>query len=151
MHFNQALELLSRLETPFSRAQTQVRAARALAISGDKEAASERLIEAYRTARKLGARSLASLTVRELPDLGEHVERRLGRRALSYVEGAGISGRELEVLQLISKGKTNRDIGHELFLSPRTVEMHVSNILSKLSCSSRAEAVHKAHGLSLLS
>ncbi len=56
----------------------------------------------------------------------------------------------MEVLKMISRGKTNREIGQDLFLSHRTVEMHVSNILGKLGCSSRAEAVHKAHEVRLL-
>lgn len=79
------------------------------------------------------------------------MERRLGRRAANYLERSSLSRRELEVLALVSRGRSNRDIGRELFLSPRTVEMYVSNILTKLNCASRAEAAHRAHELQLLS
>lgn len=51
----------------------------------------------------------------------------------------------------MSVGRTNREIAGELYLSPRTVEMYVGNILTKLGCRSRAEATHKAHQLGVLS
>jgi DNA-binding NarL/FixJ family response regulator len=47
-------------------------------------------------------------------------------------------------------GHTNREIARELFLSPRTVEMHVASILLKLDCRSRAEATRRAGELGLL-
>jgi len=53
-------------------------------------------------------------------------------------------------VRLIALGRTNREIGQELFLSPRTVDMHVRNLLAKLDASSRAEAVRKAVELALL-
>jgi DNA-binding NarL/FixJ family response regulator len=48
-------------------------------------------------------------------------------------------------------GQTNREIGQELFLSARTVEMHVGNALAKLDCRTRTEVAHKAEQLGLLS
>ena len=150
LHFHQALDRLQGLDMPFARAQTQLRAGVALAAAGERDAGIERLTHAYRTARKLGARPLATRAAEELAALGEPVERRLGRRAAGYLERAGLSRREHEVLRLISLGRTNREIARELFLSPRTIEMYVGNILTKLSCSSRAEATHRAHELQLL-
>ena len=49
----------------------------------------------------------------------------------------------------VAVGRTNREIAQELFLSPRTVEMHVRNILRKLDCRSRIEAAHRAGELGL--
>jgi DNA-binding CsgD family transcriptional regulator len=149
-HFAHSLELLSRLELPFIRAQTQVRAGVAYAMAGQQHAAVELLSNAYRTARKLKARPLAELAARELEALGERVERRLGRHAANHLRKHGLSPRELEVLRLVGLGLASREIALELFLSPRTVEMHVGNILAKLDCRSRAEATHKAHELKLL-
>ncbi|MBA2360019.1 MAG: response regulator transcription factor [Actinobacteria bacterium] len=51
------------------------------------------------------------------------------------------TARELEVLQLISEGLVNREIGHRLFLSEETVKSHVRHLLAKLHARSRAHAV----------
>ena len=52
--------------------------------------------------------------------------------------------RELEVLECIAQGKTNREIGDELFLSDKTVKNYVSNLLSKLGMGRRSEAASYA-------
>jgi DNA-binding CsgD family transcriptional regulator len=150
-HFSRALELLRAVDVPFERAQIQMRAGVALAAVGEREAAVERLTEAYRAATKLGARPLADEAARQLVTLGEQVERRLGRRAAGQLERAGLTRRELEVVRLVALGQTNREIGQELFLSARTVEMHVGNALAKLDCRTRTEVAHKAEQLGLLS
>jgi two-component system, NarL family, response regulator LiaR len=61
-----------------------------------------------------------------------------------------LTGREREILALLSKGLTNRQIGGQLEISPHTVNTHVSNILSKLSAASRTEAVSIAMEHNLL-
>jgi DNA-binding CsgD family transcriptional regulator len=53
-------------------------------------------------------------------------------------------------MRLVADGRTNREIAAELFLSPRTVDMHVRNILAKLDCRSRVEASAKAGEAGLL-
>ena len=60
------------------------------------------------------------------------------------------TAREIEVLQLISDGLVNREIGVRLFLSEETVKSHVRHILTKLRCRSRTEAAAKAGNLGLL-
>ena len=52
-----------------------------------------------------------------------------------------LTGRELEVLQLVARGMTSREIGHDLFISENTVKNHIRNILDKLGLHSRNEAV----------
>jgi DNA-binding CsgD family transcriptional regulator len=52
----------------------------------------------------------------------------------------GLSKREHEVLALMSEGRTNREIGERLFISQKTVGVHVGNILAKLGVSGRVEA-----------
>jgi DNA-binding NarL/FixJ family response regulator len=54
-------------------------------------------------------------------------------------------------MRLVAAGRTNREIARELFLSSRTVDMHVRNILAKLRCRSRTEATTRAGDLGLLS
>lgn len=51
------------------------------------------------------------------------------------------TNREIEVLQLVSEGLVNREIGHRLFLSEETVKSHVRHLLAKLQARSRAHAV----------
>lgn len=150
LQFTQALDLLRDIEAPLDRAEGQWRAGVALLSSSVRSEGIERVGDAYRTARKLGARPLAERAARALEGLGERVERRLGRRAARQLERGGLSRRELEVVRLIALGRTNREIGRELFLSQRTVDMHVRNLLTKLDASSRAEAVRKAVEQALL-
>jgi ATP/maltotriose-dependent transcriptional regulator MalT len=145
-----AVELQSGLEIPFERAQIQLRAGVALAAAGRREAAVDRLVDAHRAARRLGARPLCREAADELGKLGESVEQRLGSRAAAEHENAGLSRRELEVMRLVASGHTNKEIAARLVLSTRTVDMHVRNILAKLRCRSRTEAAGRASELGLL-
>ena len=61
-----------------------------------------------------------------------------------------LTDREEEVLLLVAQGLTNRQIGERLFISAKTVSVHVSNVLAKLGASGRAEAVSLAHQRGLL-
>jgi DNA-binding NarL/FixJ family response regulator len=54
---------------------------------------------------------------------------------------SGLTERELDILRLVGQGLSNKQIGKELFISDRTVQAHLSNIFSKLSVSTRTEAV----------
>ena len=55
-----------------------------------------------------------------------------------------LTERELEVLRLISQGLNNQEIAHKLFLSPKTVRNHITNIFSKLQVADRAQAIVRA-------
>jgi len=63
--------------------------------------------------------------------------------------GLGLTGREREVLRLVAAGRSNREIAAELFISPKTASVHVSNILGKLDVASRGAAAARAHTLRL--
>jgi DNA-binding CsgD family transcriptional regulator/tetratricopeptide (TPR) repeat protein len=62
---------------------------------------------------------------------------------------AGLTPRELEVLQLVAAGRSNGEIGTALFISTKTASVHVSNILAKLGVSGRGEAAALAHRVGL--
>jgi DNA-binding CsgD family transcriptional regulator len=93
-------------------------------------------------------------------DGGEHEEPILDRRSpvtrgivgeapVARSDTFGLSRREREVLSLIAEGRTNREIGERLFISQKTVGVHVGNILSKLRVSGRVEAAAVAIRLGL--
>ena len=63
---------------------------------------------------------------------------------------AALTPRESEVLRLLAAGRTNRQIGAELFIAEKTASVHVSNILAKLGAASRGEAVAVARTAGLL-
>ena len=149
--FARALVLLQGLDVPFDRSETERRAAAALTMVGRREEAVEHLVAAHRTARRLGARPLVERLTASLTALGEQPDRRLGRRAVAQAANSGLTRREVEVVRLVAMGHTNREIARDLFLSPRTVEMHVGSILLKLDCRSRADAARRASELGLLS
>jgi DNA-binding NarL/FixJ family response regulator len=149
-HLSRAVELHRTLAIPHERAQVELRAGVALAAAGQREEALERLCDAYRNATKLGARPVAAEAAREVAEMGESVAQRLGSRAAAAAEEVQLTRRELEVLRHVSVGRTNREIAQELFISPRTVDMHVRNLLGKLDCRSRVEASHRASELGLL-
>jgi DNA-binding NarL/FixJ family response regulator len=149
-HFTRALVLLSGMDAPIDRAESERRAAAALIMLDRREEAVEHLISAHRTLRRLGARPLLERINASLAELGERAERRLSRRALAQAANGRLSRREIEVVRLVAMGHTSREIARELFLSPRTVESHVSSILLKLDCRSRADAARRASELGLL-
>jgi RNA polymerase sigma factor (sigma-70 family) len=58
--------------------------------------------------------------------------------------------RERDVLALVASGRTNREVGEELYISEKTVSVHLSRIMAKLGASRRAEAVAIAYDRGLL-
>jgi DNA-binding NarL/FixJ family response regulator len=109
----------------------------------------EPLRQALGELQRLGARPAASIVMRRLRQLGVRAVRR-GPRPSTNANAAALTVREMEVLRLLADGLRNAAIGEKLFLSPRTVEHHVSAILGKLDARSRGQAVVKARQLGLL-
>jgi DNA-binding CsgD family transcriptional regulator len=68
----------------------------------------------------------------------------------SPVEQFGLTARELEVLRYVAAGRSNREIGDALFITPKTASVHISNILRKLQVTSRVQAATAAHRLGLV-
>jgi DNA-binding CsgD family transcriptional regulator len=148
--FGRSMELLHDITAPYERALTHLRWGCALAQQGERQAAVEKLTSCYRLARRLRARPLMQSSAAQLAGMGEQVDRRLGRIAARSLQPGGLTRREKEVLRLLALGHTNRQIAHELFVSPRTVDMHVRNLLGKLGCTSRLAAARRGAELGLL-
>jgi len=121
---------------PYAAAKVRVDLARACAALGDGEGAARELAAARATFSDLGA-ALDLETV-----AGPH-------RHAKPARAHGLTERELQVLRLVATGGTNKAIAHELGLSEKTIDRHVSNIFGKLGVPSRAAATAYAyeHGL----
>jgi DNA-binding CsgD family transcriptional regulator len=146
-----AVEKFGELELPYATAQAQVRAAQAAARTGDKSAAAELLHAAHDTAGRLGAGVLRSACAAALAELGDKPRLPAAGRGTRGARAAGgLTGRELEIMLLVARGNTSRQIGEALFISPRTVEMHVQGSLLKLGCRTRAQAVRRLAELGTL-
>jgi DNA-binding CsgD family transcriptional regulator/tetratricopeptide (TPR) repeat protein len=140
---------------PYPAALARLREAEAHVGAGDRDAAADAACAALAAARRLGARWL------------EDEVQGLAARARLRVEGAadapdpeagpadhdddpfGLTPRERQVLALVAEGRTNREIGAELYMAEKTASVHVSRILAKLDVRSRTEAAAVAHRLGL--
>jgi ATP/maltotriose-dependent transcriptional regulator MalT len=105
-------------------------------------------LEALDVFDSLGAGTMAARVRKSLRDDGVVVSRRRNRKTRAHV--AGLTERQGEVLELLDEGLTNIQIADRLFVSPRTVENHVSAILTKLGSSTRGGAVHLARAQGLM-
>ncbi|MDF5752468.1 helix-turn-helix transcriptional regulator [Spongiactinospora sp. TRM90649] len=130
---------------PYPLAGALVRAAEGVAAAGDRDGAAARLARAAELARELRALPMAE----EIDRLARRVGVANGDPARAADDRLGLTPRELEVLRLLAGGMSNRELAGELFISVKTVSVHVSNILGKLGVSSRGEAAATAHRLRL--
>ncbi|HWJ68336.1 MAG TPA: AAA family ATPase [Nocardioides sp.] len=115
--------------------EARVRAAlsQVLRLTGDPARAREEADAARAIAHRLAAPALVA-------DLG--AEQAGSPRATTSAAGGapGLTARELEILALVAEGRSNGEIGKQLFITTKTVSVHVSNILGKLGAASRTEA-----------
>jgi ATP/maltotriose-dependent transcriptional regulator MalT len=141
--FDAAAAAWRELKVPYQESAALLRAAEAFVRAGDRGTAAARLGRAVTLAGRLGAAPLRA----EIETLARRARISLaGERADGRL---GLTPRELEVLRLVTDGRSNRDIAEELFISVKTASVHVSNILGKLGVSGRGEAAATAHRLRL--
>jgi DNA-binding NarL/FixJ family response regulator len=122
-----ALNAWNQLDVPFEAARTRTLMAQAYRACGDTDAAARE-----ETAANVCFEGLGVLTgeVADSPDV--------------------LTAREIEVLRVLATGKSNREIADELFLSPKTVARHLSNIFAKIGTGSRAAATAYAYDNGLM-
>jgi len=136
-HLRESWTLWQELGAPYEAARVRVLLAQACRQAGDAAAAELEL----ETARSVFDRLGAGPDVKRVDAL-----RQPRRDSADQV----LTPRELQVIDLVAKGKTNRAIAEELSISERTVDRHVSNILLKLELPSRSAATAYAYRHHLL-
>jgi DNA-binding CsgD family transcriptional regulator len=133
----------------YETARTQWRLAEALVETGRRDEA----VAVWRAARDTASRLRAAPLGAALDDLARRarLDPGNGHRG-GHGSGSGgtsplaaLTDREREVLSLLARGRSNREIGTELFITPKTASVHVSNILGKLGAASRTEAAAIAY------
>jgi DNA-binding CsgD family transcriptional regulator len=150
--FAAAAEAWAALERPYPAAVLRFREAEAHVAAGDRDAARAAARAARDTAVRLGAGWLRDevegLAARARLDLGA------GDAGSEPEEPAadpfGLTPRERQVLVLLARGATNREIGADLFMAEKTASVHVSRILAKLDVRTRTEAAGVAYRLGLV-
>ena len=127
-----ALEVWQRIEAPYAVARVRVLVGLACRALGDEEGAALEIDAARSVFERLGAMpDLARIDSMTNPGLSGHAH--------------GLTPRELQVLRLVAAGETNKVIARKLSLSEKTIDRHVSNILTKLDVSSRTAATAFAY------
>jgi DNA-binding CsgD family transcriptional regulator/tetratricopeptide (TPR) repeat protein len=134
-HFERALELNRRMGARTWVAHTAYQYGRLLRSYGDRDQAEALLAEAGALAQQVG-----------MPALMERV-RALGTTAElpAVALPDGLSGREAQILKLVARGLSNREIGAALFISEHTAANHIRSILRKTGCANRTDATSYAH------
>jgi DNA-binding CsgD family transcriptional regulator len=134
-----ALAAWRNLDAPYEAARVMVLVGRACHALGDADGAAIEWDTAAGAFQLFGA----------APALAQLDSHRPHRSTAVHQKAGGLTARELEVLRLIARGKTNRAIAHDLDISEKTVARHISNMFTKLDLSSRAAATAYAftHGL----
>jgi DNA-binding CsgD family transcriptional regulator/tetratricopeptide (TPR) repeat protein len=143
-----AQETWLRAGAPYLAARARLLVAKAFQALGDYDGALLELDSARKVFVQVGAAPDVAATdalVGGVPDVGAGAISTPAGPGTAAAERHGLSGRELEVLRLVASGKTNKEIGRQLFVSERTVDRHVSNIFVKLEVPTRAAATAWAY------
>jgi DNA-binding CsgD family transcriptional regulator len=133
--FDRAAKLAERAGLRHTRLWIELDTAAALAAV-DRRLAVGALRSVAQQAEAMGALSERQIAVKRLRALGVRTWRRGG-------DGTPLTARELEVARLVAAGSSNPEIASALFLSRKTVERHVSNILTKIGARNRTELATK--------
>ncbi|HEV2069924.1 MAG TPA: LuxR C-terminal-related transcriptional regulator, partial [Acidimicrobiales bacterium] len=133
--FARALEQSSTVPAPFDRALAQASFGAFLRREGKLSAAVEQLKAAREGFVRLGARPFLESCDRELASCGPLPG---GGRPM---DPSGLTPKEMSVATLVTKGKTNREVASELFISVNTVEYHLKHIYAKLGINSRSQLI----------
>jgi DNA-binding NarL/FixJ family response regulator len=118
----------TRLDVPFEAARTRMLLAQTYGACGDADAAQREEAAALACFERLGVLPVAA----------------------EVAAPAGLTAREVEVIRLLASGMSNKEIAEQLFLSPKTVARHLSNIFAKTGSATRSAATAYAYDNGLM-
>ena len=128
--FDEALDMIDGLTLPFYRSRILFEYGQALRRQGQRRRADEIFARASSMFQEMGATALVSMANRE---------RRVGGLGPRSGKAGGLTPQEYEIAQLVADGNSNREVAHELFLSPKTVEYHLTRVYRKLHIRTRMD------------
>ena len=132
-HHREAIELLGACRMGAYLARTHLVYGEWLRRQGRRQDAREQLRTAHELLSDMGMQAFAERAARELRATGEHPRKRTAQPTDS------LTAHELHIARLVATGSTSREVGAQLFLSPRTIEAHLRNIFRKLGITSRRQ------------
>jgi DNA-binding CsgD family transcriptional regulator len=132
-HYREAIERLGNCRIATHLARTHLVYGEWLRREGRRQDARDQLRTAHEMLSQMGAAAFAARAARELRATGEHARSRTPRPT------DALTAQELHIARLVATGATSREVGAQLFLSPRTIEAHLRNIFRKLGITSRRQ------------
>ncbi len=135
--FESAVVQHAEVQDPFAEARTRLCFGERLRRGGGRVEARTHLRAALETFERLDASPWVTRARAELRATGE----KLGRRVAA--SGESLTPQEHQIALRVAEGKTNRDVGSALYLSPKTVEFHLARVYRKLDIGSRAELIRR--------
>jgi LuxR family transcriptional regulator, maltose regulon positive regulatory protein len=146
-HLEDAVDLFQESGAPFETGRARVELALVMHALGRPDAAAEEARRAIEDLEPLGAQFELA---RARAVLDAHPAPAAAAAAPPIPDRAGLTPRQIEILQLISQGLNNQAIAERLFISEHTVHRHVANLMTKLNVSSRSAAVAHVSRLGLI-
>lgn len=132
-HYREAIERLRDCRMTTYLARTHLVYGEWLRRERRRQDARDQLRTAHKMLADMGAEAFAARAARELRATGEHPRKRTTQST------AQLTAQELHIARLVATGATNREVGAQLFLSPRTIEAHLRSIFRKLDIASRRQ------------
>nr|WP_157426299.1 LuxR family transcriptional regulator [Agromyces salentinus] len=132
-HYREALDRLRSSGMSGHLARTHLVFGEWLRREGRRQDARAQLRTAHDSLAAMGAQAFAARAARELRATGENPRKR------SVQPASSLTAHELQVARLVATGATSREVGAQLFLSPRTIEAHLRSIFRKLGITSRRQ------------
>ena len=132
-HYREAIDRLGRCRMATHLARAHLVYGEWLRREGRRQDAREQLRIAHDMLSTMGAEAFAARAARELRATGEHPRKRIAQPT------DALTAQELHIARLVATGATSREVGAQLFLSPRTIEAHLRSIFRKLGITSRRQ------------